>query len=112
MKVESLHISEINLSYLYLHFIIFKVNRVNSLVMCAKLYDAGLVYSVLTRSFERIKRIYHGLIVRIEKAKPEGRPFRFGPSFSKVKNNGLPEGSTYPILTNYRVIDYFSCLSP
>ena len=36
---------------------------------------------------------------------------RSGPSFSEVQITGLPEGSTFPILTNDPVIDYFSCLS-
>ena len=36
---------------------------------------------------------------------------RSGQSFSEVQITGLPEGSTFPILTNDPVIDYFSCLS-
>ena len=58
-----------------------------------------------------IKRIFHGVMVRIGKVEPEGWPARSGPSFSEVQITGLPEGSTFPILTNDPVIDYFSCLS-
>ena len=57
------------------------------------------------------KRIFHGVMVRIGKVEPEGWPVRSGPSFSEVQITGLPEGSTFPILTNDPVIDYFSCLS-
>ena len=59
----------------------------------------------------RIKRIFHGVMVRIGKVEPEGWPGRSGPSFSEVQITCLPEGSTFPILTNDPVIDYFSCLS-
>ena len=54
-----------------------------------------------------IKRIFHGVMVRIGKVEPEGWPARSGPSFSDVQITGLPEGSTFPILTNDPVIDYF-----
>ena len=59
----------------------------------------------------QIKRLFHGVMVRIGKAETEGWPVRSGPSFSDVQITGLPEGSTFPILTNDPVIDYFSCLS-
>ena len=55
----------------------------------------------------QIKRIFHGIMVRIGKVEPEGWPVRSGPSFSEVQKTGLPEGSTFPILTNDPVIDYF-----
>ena len=58
----------------------------------------------------RIKRIFHGVMMRIEKVEPEGRPVRSWPSFSEVQIPGFPEGSTFPILTNDPMIDYFSCL--
>ena len=57
------------------------------------------------------KRIFHGVMVRIWKVEPKGRPFRSGPSFREVQITGLHEGSTFPILTNDPVIDYFSFLS-
>ena len=42
------------------------------------------------------------------KFKPGGwHVLRFGPSFSEVQITGLTEGSTFPILTNDLVIDYF-----
>ena len=55
----------------------------------------------------RTKRIVHGVMVRIGKVEPEGWPVRSGPSFSEVQIIGLPEGSTFPILTNDPVIDFF-----
>ena len=58
------------------------------------------------------KRIFHGVMVRIGKVEPEGWPVRSGPSFSEVQITGLHEGSTFPILINDTVIDYFSWLSP
>ena len=58
-----------------------------------------------------IKIIFHGVMVRIGKVKPKGWSVRSGPSFSEVQITGLPEGSTFPMLTNDPVIDYFSCLS-
>ena len=48
--------------------------------------------------------------MRRGKVEPEGRPIRSGPSFSEVQIT-LPEVSTFLILTNDPVIDYFSCLS-
>ena len=62
-------------------------------------------------SAQEKKRIFHGVIVRIGKVEPEGWPVRSGPSFSEVQITGLPEGSTFPILTNDPVMDYYSCLS-
>ena len=64
-----------------------------------------------THLLKWIKRIFHGVMVRIEKVEPEGRRVRSGQSLSKVQITGLPEGSTFPNLTNDPVIDYFSCLS-
>ena len=58
-----------------------------------------------------ITRIFHRFMLGIGKVEPEGWPFRSGSSFSKVQITGLPEGSTFPILTNDPLIDYFSCLS-
>ena len=50
-------------------------------------------------------------MARIGKVEPEGRLLRSVLSFSEVQIAGLPEGSSFPILTNDPVIDYFSCLS-
>ena len=50
-------------------------------------------------------------MVRIGKVEPSRRPVRYALSFRKVQITGLPKGSTFPILTNDPVIDYFSCLS-
>ena len=69
-------------------------------------YDANDIYNA-----DETKRIFHGVMVRIGKVEPEGWPVRSGPSFSEVQITGLPEGSTFPILANDPVIDYFSCLS-
>ena len=55
------------------------------------------------------KIIFHGIMVRIWKVEPEGRPVRSG--LCEVQIIGLPEGSTFPIFSNDPVIDYFSCLS-
>ena len=54
-----------------------------------------------------IKRIFHGVMVRIEKVEPEGWPVRSGPSFCEGQITGLYEGSTFLILINDPVIDYF-----
>ena len=67
---------------------------------------------VLTKSYWKFtKRIFHGVMVRIGKVEPEGWPVRSGPSFSEVQITNLPEESTFPILANDSVIDYFSCNS-
>ena len=39
-----------------------------------------------------IKRIFHGVMVRIGKVEPEGRAVRSGPDLSKVQITGLSEG--------------------
>ena len=57
------------------------------------------------------KRIFHRVMVRIEKVEPEGIPVKSGLSFREVQITGLPEGSTFFIVTNDPEIDYFSCLS-
>ena len=50
-------------------------------------------------------------MVRIGKVESWGLPVRSG-LFSKIQITlGLLEGSSFPILTNEPVIDYFSCLS-
>ena len=46
-------------------------------------------------------------MLKIEKAVPEVKPVRSGPSFSELQITGLPDGSIFPIPTNDPVIDYF-----
>ena len=43
--------------------------------------------------------------MRIRGVEPEGRPVMSGPNFSEVQITGIPDGATFPILTNDSVID-------
>ena len=85
--------------------------RMTQLTICRCRCFGGCNFWKEISSKSKIKRIFHGVMVRIGKVEPEGWPVRSGPSFSEVQITGLPEGSTFPILANDPVIDYFSCLS-
>ena len=58
--------------------------------------------------WRRKMKIFNGVMVRIGKVEPWRWPFRSG---TKVPITGFSQGSTFPILTNGPVIDYFSCPS-
>ena len=99
------YLVRINKSYELLIIIFFRVRTYSAFWYHTCRYD------LLPRIRKTKKRIFHGVMVTIGKVEPEGWPVRSGPSFSEVQITGLPEGSTFPILANDPVIDYFSCLS-